>query len=126
MVANLNDHCKLLRANPCGTDLPSAQSASATAVPPLHLPRTMSVIPTAEDISASVRSVRASAPDLGILKVLAAIKLQQKDWQLSEARLRKVMKEQNLSLPHPSQAPLAQKGKSKAIADEDDDDEFAG
>ncbi|KZV87847.1 hypothetical protein EXIGLDRAFT_839635 [Exidia glandulosa HHB12029] len=62
----------------------------------------MSATPSNDEIAAAARKVRQTAPDMGAAKVLAAVKDAHPDWALSEQRLRKVMKEHGLGLPHPS------------------------
>jgi len=62
----------------------------------------MSAIPSSEDVASAVAIIRRSAPTLGISKVLAALKAEHGDWCLSETRLRKIMRENDLALPHPS------------------------
>lgn len=72
----------------------------------MSTPLFRTMIPTNDDVAEAVQLVRATAPELGAAKVLAALKDVHPDWALSEQRLRKIMKEHGLGLPHPSATPV--------------------
>lgn len=49
------------------------------------------VVPTDDELTAAVRSLKASSPELGVPKLLAALLASQTTWSVSEKRLRKVI-----------------------------------
>ncbi|KAG8679152.1 SET domain-containing protein 5 [Ceratobasidium sp. 395] len=51
----------------------------------------MGIVPTDDELTKTVISVRAQNPTLGIQKVLAAVLAAQPEWTVSEKRLRKVL-----------------------------------
>jgi hypothetical protein len=50
-----------------------------------------SLVPTDQDVSASIARVQVDQPDLGAAKLLATIKGYHPEWSLSEKRLRKIL-----------------------------------